>query len=829
MCVSLCRMTKLSEGHDSAARGFVKRWLCWLIAAALLCGGIFNSSAATAPAPPATNNPPTATNSTPAVTNSAPTAPPATNAAAIPMREVALQAETAFATLRSLDDYLAPDPAVEAITNELPVLTAELNARVEESSRILASSPSLESLRRLSREWGGVREELTAWKKVLTRQAAQLEEEMARLTQLEKTWAATRAAVENGKAPQELQDQVGRVIKAAQTRREKADAQQALLLTLLTRVTQQDGRTIHTLNTIERAREEVVSHIFTRDSPPIWSQAFWSGTGSNLVEQSQSSVSRQTQTLRAYFDRNQDRFILHAIILLALFGGLVWMGRALHDLGGDEARQAALVFDAPFPTALVLSLLVSSWIYPQAPRMLWAILGAAALVPAIFVLRRLIDRRIFPVLNALVVFYFVDQLRILAASEPVLLRLLFLSEALAGAAFTGWLMWSARLSGTIGAGRFGKWARAGCRITLAWFIIALLGNALGYQILGKLLGHALLSSGYLALILYAGVRIIDGLVFSAMSIPPLDRLGLVRNHRALLRSHALSLLRWCAMLLWTVFILEALAVRAPLFQDLHELLTARLVVGAFKLSLGDVLLFSATVWAAFFTSRILRFVLEGEVYPRVQLAPGLHYSISKMVNYLVLVGGFMIGVTMLGFDMTRLTILVGAFGVGLGFGMQNIINNFVSGLILLFERPIKVGDVIQIEGNEGVVRQIGIRASIVRVPNGSEIIVPNGKLISDTVTNWTFSDKLRRIDIPLAVAAPADAAHVMELLRQIAEGHPLVIKDPPAKALFLGFAGGVLNFDLRCWSNQPETCTQIRSDLGVAINATLTKENLAIK
>jgi hypothetical protein len=148
------------------------------------------------------------------------------------------------------------------------------------------------------------------------------------------------------------------------------------------------------------------------------------------------------------------------------------------------------------------------------------------------------------------------------------------------------------------------------------------------------------------------------------------------------------------------------------------------------------------------------------VYSRVKLAPGLHYSISKMVNYVILLIGFFIAIATLGFDLTRLTILVSAFGVGLGFGLQNIINNFVSGLILLFERPIKVGDVVQLGGNEGVVKHIGIRASIVRVTNGSEIIVPNGSLISETVTNWTFSDRLRRIDLSLAVACPADARQV---------------------------------------------------------------------
>jgi len=131
---------------------------------------------------------------------------------------------------------------------------------------------------------------------------------------------------------------------------------------------------------------------------------------------------------------------------------------------------------------------------------------------------------------------------------------------------------------------------------------------------------------------------------------------------------------------------------------------------------------------------------------------------------------------------------VGAFGVGLGFGLQNIINNFVSGLILLFERPIKVGDIVQLGGNEGVVNHIGIRASIVEAQTVRSTSCPTQLDFRD-VTNWTYSDRLRRIDLPVVVGGPADARRVMELLKGAAVGQPKVLKDPPPQALLGSFAG----------------------------------------
>ena len=752
-----------------------------------------------------------------------------TNVAAIPLAEVAAQAEAAFASLQSIGGNLSADETTAAIQQDLPVLTRESSARLEESSKTLGSSPSLQTLSRLNREWQAVRDELADWKRSLTKRVTQVDDDRARLIQLDRVWKATQASVVEAKLPPEVLAQVEHVVAAVKRTQDQADAQQMVLLGLQTRVAEQDGRAIHTLNAIERAREAFIRRLFVRDGSPIWSAELWSDSAQNLRTEGSHSFSRQVEALRGYVERKGSGFVLQAGLFLAILFGLIRARRALRKLGGEAASHAAQVFDSPVATALVLTLLASSWIYPQAPRLFSAITGAAAMLPAILVVRKLIDRRLFPVLNALVIFYFVDQLRMVAASQAALSRFLLLAEMLGGALFVGWLIISGRFGTASDGNRFWKVVGKACAVAFGWFTVAFITNALGYTTLSKLLSHALLQSAYLALILYAVVRIIDGLLLSAMSVPPLARLGLVQRHQDLLRSRAREMVTWAAILLWVVYVLEALSLRAPVFQDLRMVLTATWTVGSFKLSPGDVVLFGVTVWASFLASRLLRFVLEEEVYSRVKLAPGLHYSISKMVNYIVLVIGFFIGVAMLGFDLTRLTILVGAFGVGLGFGLQNIINNFVSGLILLFERPIKVGDIIQLGGNEGVVKHIGIRASIVEAPNGSEVIVPNASLISDTVTNWTFSDRLRRIDLPVAVGGPVDARRVMELLKVTAAAQARVLKDPTPQVLLGSFSADSMSFELRVWIDQSGDWSQVRSELALAIRAALAQNNILVK
>jgi small-conductance mechanosensitive channel len=163
-----------------------------------------------------------------------------------------------------------------------------------------------------------------------------------------------------------------------------------------------------------------------------------------------------------------------------------------------------------------------------------------------------------------------------------------------------------------------------------------------------------------------------------------------------------------------------------------------------------------------------------------------------------------------------MTVLAGAFGVGIGFGLQSVVNNFVSGLILLFERPIHVGDTVQVGSLQGRVRRIGIRASIVRTMQGAEIIVPNAQLITEQVTNWTLSDQLRRLDLPVGVNYGAEPKKVIELLEAVARAHPKVLQEPAPRGLFMSYGDSSINFELRAWTEQTNS-VQVHSDLTVAI------------
>jgi small-conductance mechanosensitive channel len=434
-------------------------------------------------------------------------------------------------------------------------------------------------------------------------------------------------------------------------------------------------------------------------------------------------------------------------------------------------------------------------------------------------------------LYGLAIFYVIDQLRTLVAAEQFLPRLLLAGEMLGIMVFLVWLLRSIdRLDSQIS--RFGRLKiiiKVAGSLALILAAVAFIANATGYVTLANLLGNAILSSAYFALVLYALVELLDSLVMIAFRLRPFRIFRIIATHGALIRHRIHRALQWAAVLVWFIFTLDRLLLRERLFRAVTNFLTEELAVGSLRISLSDVLIFFVTVWAAVLTSRFIRFVLDEEVFPRIHLARGLPYAISHMVNYVIVLVGFFAGVAALGVDMTKVTILAGAFSVGVGFGLQNVFNNFVSGLILLFERPINVGDIVQIDDASGVVERIGIRASIIGTPTGAEVIVPNGKLISDRVINWTFSNRRRSIEVQIAVALAADPRRVITLLERAANEHPHISRDPPPKALVVKLGPDSLGLELRAWTERVHEWMQVRSELAIAVRDTLAAEKIELR
>ena len=749
----------------------------------------------------------------------------------IPLANVPFEMQSAMA---ALDDIDASVSRVQSSTDEIVAsfsnLAGEIDPRMAEDSRLLRSSTSLDILYRIKLNWQDFATNLSALARELTQRAASLDEDLARLEKMDKVWKATLQSAKDTNVPAPALQRVQSVVDAVEQKRQAVESDRARVLTALSQFSDEEGRIRKTLSSVKQAQIRALKGLLLRQSPFFW--GLRTGLGTEWIDRSGESLSSQLKASTAFSKRLPSAFLIQAVLIVVIAVALQSMRRGVQKLAKEkpELQRALPILDLPVSTAFVLSVLISPSLLPQAPRLIQVILATLALIPSVVILRRLLDRRLSPILYALVIMFFVDQLRILAVSLPELARLLFLAQMLGGLLFLLWLLRSQHLR--TGAAetnaRFSKAIRVIARIGLIFLSTAFLANVFGYVDLGNLLGMLFLRSIYIAALLYTVVRILEGLLIIALEVRPLNSLRVIRLHRPMFQMRIGRTLEFLAVLLWLDVMLGFFGLLTPLIAAIRSALTASITIGSLVVSLGGILAFAIAIAATFLTSRFLRFVLEEDVYHHFPLERGIPYAISTTLHYVILLVGFFIALGALGIDLTKITILAGAFSVGIGFGLQNVINNFVSGLILLFERPIKIGDVIEVGGSVGEVLSIGIRASVIRTADGSEVIVPNGSLISSQVINWTLSNRQRAVEISVSVAGGADVKRVTELLKATAVSLPDVAKTPAPRVYVVNFTAGAVTFQLRAWTDRHEAWTQLRSDLAVAINDALAREKIAI-
>jgi small-conductance mechanosensitive channel len=216
-------------------------------------------------------------------------------------------------------------------------------------------------------------------------------------------------------------------------------------------------------------------------------------------------------------------------------------------------------------------------------------------------------------------------------------------------------------------------------------------------------------------------------------------------------------------------------------------------------------------------SRLIVRSLARRVLKRLNIDESLRYTLERTLQYLLIIIAAVLSLEVIGINLSGLAVVFGFLSVGIGFGLQNVTSNFVAGLIVLFERPIKVGDRVIVGDTEGDVTAINLRSTTIRSLNNVSIIVPNSQFISQNVINWSYGDRKVRLDIEVGVSYSSDLDTVLRCLLEVAEECPAVLKEPKPDVLHNGFGDSAWNMRLRCWVADPKGHQVVRSDLNCAI------------
>jgi small-conductance mechanosensitive channel len=232
---------------------------------------------------------------------------------------------------------------------------------------------------------------------------------------------------------------------------------------------------------------------------------------------------------------------------------------------------------------------------------------------------------------------------------------------------------------------------------------------------------------------------------------------------------------------------------------------------------SSILMFLVFIALFAVTSRVLQRVLKTQVFSRMSIDMGMQYTLTRITHYLIMIIGAVVAFQFIGIDLTGLAIILGFLSVGIGFGLQNITSNFVAGLILLLERPIKVGDRIMVGNQEGDVVEINMRSTTIRTVNNVAVIVPNSEFVSAKLENWSYGDETVRMDVNVGVSYESDLETVVRSLTEVAAEHPEVLKNPAPDVLHIGFGDSAWNMRLRVWLGDSQRHLEVQSEINCAI------------
>jgi small-conductance mechanosensitive channel len=526
-----------------------------------------------------------------------------------------------------------------------------------------------------------------------------------------------------------------------------------------------------------------------------------------------------------YLETHLGRVFAQFLFWLLLLA-LALRARGRMEQLGFEGTRASRMLRNPIASAVLFAIVLTPLFHPSAPMILHEQTDGIVLVCLLLLARALfppgVRRWAYGTMLLFLVYRTADVL--LDEGLPERLIRLGMETVLLAGAVVLYARWPAL------APRDKGWPalRVAVAAALALAAVALGANLLGNVGLDRLLLGGILNNIYTGMVLLAAATLFRLFLRVGLRSPGLGHLHSVRAHQELIEARLVGVFRALLWVAWFLLLLVDFGVWMPVRTFALDLLAREFTLGTVTLTAGGILGFFVAVWLTVQVAGLLRFLLGKEILPRFRLERGIPEAISTLTNYVVLVVGFLLALAVLGVELSRITLLVRALGVGIGFGLQNVVNNFVSGLILTFERPVQVGDTVQSGTFTGRITRIGVRSSTLRTWDGAEVIVPNGDLISKEVINWTLSDTLRRMELRVGVAYGTDPERVIGILESTVREREGVLTDPAPYALFVAFGESSLDFLLRYWVQGESDWLRTHSDTHRAVNAALAEAGIRI-
>jgi small-conductance mechanosensitive channel len=745
----------------------------------------------------------------------------------IPIADIAQRADEDEVFLQDVIQRSGASRAT-ASADELAIITrnlASVEARIQGDR--LAALP-LANLETLDRYLRFLEREVRAWQAGLQQGGRVISEDAAEVVKRRRVWLETQTAIAGDNVPTLVQ-RIDALLKDFARAEEALSRPLAKQLALSREAGAVLGRVVRATSAVRHQIAGIDRKLWQRDTDGLWTALDKTSEPPTIdaraIAENLSAEAGFTEEFERSFGAAKSAAILLSVLTLPVFITLSLRARrAFATDPGLASHRLALT--RPVSAWLLLSLATLVLIGFSGPPTFQRGLLVLAWLPIMRLQPEPVRRLLGGWIYLSLVFMLLNVFIHLLGMQSLLFRLLVLASSVLTLAALAALLLRLRRLARHDDNRRMRALRMLTATAAAANAIAVGANVVGNITLAAMLTEATLYSAYLGLFLLAAshvVRAWSSLVFR----PAARQLQAGAEHAGSLLHVGSRLFDVGLFLVWLYGTLGALRVLRPLQDLLTEAAALRFVFGNLSITLGGTVLFCVSIYLSFWLAKTVRGVLAEDVLPRMTLPRGVANSASTMTYYLLLMLGLVVALAAAGFEVSQLAIVLGALSLGIGLGLQAVINNFVSGLILMFERPIQPGDTVELAGTVGTVRDIGMRSTTFTTFEGADVVVPNGMLLSEKLINWTLSSNTRRVDIPVGVAYGSDPAQVLGLLAAVADRTENVSRQPAPSVLFVGFGASSLDFSVRAWVHFNDYVS-VRSNLGLGIHAALKEAGIEI-
>jgi potassium efflux system protein len=743
-----------------------------------------------------------------------PTPPPTP----IPAPDIPAQAAADADMARHAVASAAPDARLQDIQKSFPAEQDRINELHDETTQELKMPGPASMIKESEKSWVRVRERLDRWLADLSTRSSGLDDTLGELQGRISLWQLTKDPESEAALPEAVTQQIVRTITTLTDAEEKVRSERDTVLDLQTRVATEKSGVDAMLVKLENEVNKRTKRVMGIDSPPLWKAFAAGGDFGDTVVRFKAAQHERWRSLKDYIEDQRSLFIFWLLMWPALIILMVVLHRKAELWAQqDQSLQSAVtLMSRPVSAALVLTALLNSILEPQAPGVWTDAIGLVILIAIVRLLLDLLPKALRPVPYLVVLLYVLWRIVKLVPGGFLISRLSLLALAAGGIAICAWLIHVTKKTTGVLSKKWHRPAIYGGNLALVLFVAGGVANIIGSVDFSTLLLTGTAHSMLAAFVWWVVGDTLRAIVKVALLTDTARRVGIAPAYSDTVRTTVFRTINFFVVTAWVVVSLKPFLLFNPLLAGVSRALDWSFSIGAFTIDPGDFLIFAFFIWLSFKIADLVQFFFTVNLAPRVDLPKGVPQTISRLTRYVVITVGAVIASAAAGFDISRVSIILGGLGVGVGFGLQNIVNNFVSGLILLFERPIRVGDTLDIDDTGGTIEQIGMRASIVSTWDGAEVIVPNANLISQDVTNWTLTHDHRRMVIPIGVSHDADPEQAAQIIVDVANEHKGVDAHPDPVCLFVGFGDSSFDFQLRAWT-AGSTFTGVASDLRFAI------------